>query len=210
MPPANFRLYVVTDRNQTGGRPLVPLIQEAAVAGVPVVQVRERDLATRELLSLLGALQTVSRPCRPRLLVNDRVDLALAAGLDGVHLRDTSLPVEVARRLLGPDQWVAVSTHSVDDVRRAADGGADFVVFGPVYDTSSKRAYGEPQGLRALEHAAQAVTLPVFAIGGITVDRVAAVRRAGAHGVAVISAILSSPDVGAATRAFLDALARPV
>ena len=125
-------------------------------------------------------------------MINDRVDLVLAFDADGVHLRADSLPVAAARRLLGPDRLIGVSAHSADDVARAESEGADFAVLGPVYETSSKRQYGQPIGLRPIEEAGRRCRMPVFAIGGITVTRVAEVRQAGAYGVAVVSAILSA------------------
>jgi len=141
-------------------------------------------------------------------MINDRVDLVLALGAHGVHLRADSLPVAAARRLLGADRLIGVSAHSADDMARAESDGADFAVLGPVYETPSKREYGPPIGLRALEEAARRCRLPVFAIGGMTVTRVEEVRRAGAYGVAVVSAILSAASAESTTRQFLDALAR--
>lgn len=208
MPPVDFRLYLVTDRMQTAGRPLARVLHESARAGLPAVQLRERDFSVRELLALIAEIRSSQHPL-PKLLVNDRLDVALAADLDGVHLRSDSLPVGVARRLLGNGKLLGVSTHAVDDVRRAADDGADFVLFGPIYDTPSKRAYGAPQGLGMLESVARAVRIPVFAIGGITVERVADVRRAGAFGVAVMSALLSAPNCAAETQRLLRAVTDP-
>ena len=208
MPRVDFSLYLVTDRHQTGGRPLVPLIEQAVAGGLRAVQVRERDLATRDLLALA---QDVCAPVRARggrVMINDRLDLALALGADGVHLRADSVPVTVARRLLGADRLIGVSAHSVDDVVRAESEGADFAVLGPIYETPSKRRYGEPIGLRPLETAGRRCRFPVFAIGGVTVARAEEVRRAGAYGVAVVSAILSAASVESATRRFLEALAR--
>lgn len=172
------------------------------------MQVRERDLATRDVLALAQELHAPLHARGVRVLINDRVDLALALGADGVHLRADSLPVAVARRLLGFDRVIGVSAHSADDVVRAESDGADFAVLGPIYATPSKRQYGEPIGLRVLEEAGRRCRIPVFAIGGITVARVAEVRRAGAYGVAVVSAILSASSAESATRLFLDALAR--
>jgi thiamine-phosphate pyrophosphorylase len=209
MPLVDFPLYLVTDRHQTGGRPLAPLIEQAVAGGVRAVQVRERDLATRDSFALAQELHVSLRMREVRVLINDRVDFVLALGADGVHLRADSLPVAVSRRLLGGDRLIGVSAHSADDVVRAESDGADFAVLGPVYETLSKRQYGEPLGLRALEEAGRRCRIPVFAIGGITVARVAEVRRAGAYGVAVVSAILSAASVESATRQFLDALARP-
>lgn len=207
MSRVDFSLYLVTDRRQTGGRPLAPLVGQAVAGGLRVVQVRERDLATRDLLDLSRELCGLVRARGGRVMINDRVDLALALGADGVHLRSDSLPVAVARRLLGADRLLGVSAHSPDEVARAESDGADFVVLGPVYETPSKREYGPPIGLRPIEEAGRRCRIPVFAIGGITVGRVAEVRRAGARGVAVVSAILSAGSAESATRQFLDALA---
>jgi len=208
MPRVDFPLYLVTDRRQTGGSPLAPLVGQAAAGGLRAVQVRERDLGTRDLLTLSEELCAMMQPQGGRVMINDRADLVLALGADGVHLRADSLPVPVARRLLGSDRLIGVSAHSPDEVVRAESDGADFVVLGPVYDTPSKRDYGPPIGLRPLEEAGRRCRIPVFAIGGVTVARVAEVRRAGAYGVAVISAILSARSVASVTRQFLDALAR--
>ena len=208
MPRVDFPLYLVTDRQQTGGRPLAPLVGQAAAGGLRAVQVRERDLATQDLLTLSEELCAMMQAQGGRVMINDRADLVLALGADGVHLRADSLPVPVARRLLGSDRLIGVSAHSPDEVMRAESDGADFVVLGPIYETPSKRQYGEPIGLRPLEEAGRRCRIPVFAIGGITVVRAAEVRRAGAYGVAVVSAILSAESVASATRQFLDALAR--
>jgi len=139
------------------------------------------------------------------LLINDRVDLTMALGADGVHLRSDSLPVSVARRLLGPDRVIGVSAHSADEVVQAESEGADFAVLGPVYDTSSKLAFGPSIGLPPIQEASRRCRMPVFAIGGITAPRVREVRRAGASGVAVISSILTAECVSSATRDLLDA-----
>lgn len=208
MPRVDFSLYLVTDRRQTGGRPLVPLVEQASVGGLRALQVRARDLATRDLLALARELSALMHSRGGRVMINDRADLALALGADGVHLRADSLPVSTARRLLGPDRLIGVSAHSADEVARAESDGADFAVLGPVYDTPSKQEYGAPIGLRPLEDASRRCRMPVFAIGGIALARVAEVRRAGAHGVAVVSAILSAPSVESITRQFLDALAQ--
>lgn len=203
MPTVDFRLYLVTDRRQTCGRPLVPLLHEAGEAGLPSVQIRERDLSVRAVCDLVTEVGHWRTKHRPKVLINDRVDVALSADVDGVHLRADSLPIAVVRRLLGPHKMLGVSTHSLEDVRRAEAEGADFVVLGPVYETSSKRAYGAPLGVAQFEGVARAVRIPVFAIGGVTRARIGEVRRAGAFGVAVISALLSAEKIGEETRALL-------
>lgn len=206
MPPIDFRLLLVTDRHQTRGGPLPEILHHAVVAGLPAIQLRERDLPTGELLSLAQEIHALAEPRAVPLILNDRVDLVLALNLGGVHLRSDSLPVSSARRLLGPDRLIGVSTHSVEEVRRGNQEGADYIIFGPIFDTASKRSYGPPLGLDLLAAACRESTVPVFAIGGITCERVEAVRRAGAHGVAVIGALLTRDDIGEALREFTDAL----
>jgi thiamine-phosphate pyrophosphorylase len=195
------RLYVVSDRQQTRGRSLVEVVVGAAQGGASMVQLREKDLSARDLLALGHQLQTALTPYDVPLLVNDRVDVALALDAAGIHLAGHSLPTAHARRLLGSHKLIGVSTHSVSQARAAMDEGADFIVFGPVFETPSKVAYGPPQGLRQLADVVRQVTLPVLAIGGITVDNLACVMQEGAHGVAMIRAVLAAPDPCAAARA---------
>lgn len=206
MAAINFRLLLVTDRHQTQGRPLQTVLQHAVKSGAPAIQLRERDLSTSQLLTLAQEIQAMTAPHAIPLIMNDRVDLVLALNLEGVHLRANSMPISVARRLLGPDRLVGISTHSIDEVRQVNQEGADYVVFGPIFETPSKRQFGPPHGLDALATVCRESAIPVFAIGGITSARVHDVRRAGAHGVAVIGAILARDDVGAATSELLASL----
>ncbi|MCW5798179.1 MAG: Putative thiamine-phosphate synthase [Nitrospira sp.] len=204
MPAVDFRLYLVTDRHQTAGRPLLSVLARAVRAGVRAVQLRERDLPARELHAL--AMEFQREWPDARLFINDRVDVAMALRSQGVHLRESSLPAGVVRGLLWPSQRLGLSVHSLDGVMAAEQQGADFVVLGPIYDTPSKRAYGPPIGLRMLEQAAQKVRMPIFAIGGITVTRAREAREAGAFGVAVVSSILSAANVEQATEDLLAAI----
>ncbi len=171
-------------------------ITAALAAGVDAVQLRDRQASGRSLLAAAESLRPATRAHGGVLLVNDRVDVALAVGADGVHLPAASFPIAVTRRLVGPDAWIGRSTHSPAEAEAAAAEGADYVVLGPIYATPSKAAFGPPLGIDAI--AAARTARPLLAIGGITADRVAAVRRAGADGVAVIRAILDAPDPGAA------------
>ena len=140
------------------------------------------------LYELTAHAVEITRGSKTRLLVNDRVDIALAAGADGVHLTSRSLPADVVRNICGPDFLIGVSTHSLGEARAAQVAGADLVVFGPVFDTESKRAFGEPQGLDKLREVANDLgVFPVLAIGGITRENLAACIDAGASGVAGIS-----------------------
>lgn len=190
---SRLRVYLVTDRAQTGGRPLVDVVAQALRGGVRAVQLRERGLETQPLLSLAHELRGLTRRHDALLLINDRIDVALACDADGVHLPSHSFQVADARLLVGPARLLGVSTHHPDEVRAAAMAGADFAVFGPLFDTPSKRPYGPPAGLAALSSATRA-GIPVLAIGGITADRCAALRPCGAAGVAVIRAILSADE----------------
>jgi thiamine-phosphate pyrophosphorylase len=202
----DLRLCLVTDRRQTD-RDLVAIVAECVAAGLPAVQLREKDLPALEVLDLARKLRDVTRPRGARLIVNERVDVALAAGADGVQRTETSLAIADLRAIAAGRLKVGASVHALDQARDAEAAGADWIVFGPVYDTPSKRAYGPPQGLAKLAAVVKAVRTPVIAIGGITPARVADVRATGASGIAVISAILAAPSPAAATRQFLDALA---
>ena len=207
-----FRLYLVTDRQQTAGRPLIEVIATALRGGLQraerlpaheaslAVQLREKDLSARELYDLGARLQAVLNPFQVPLLINDRIDVALALDAAGVHLAGHSLPTRTARRVLGPDKLLGVSTHSLDAARQATEEGADFVVFGPVFATPSKLAYGPPQGLPQLAAVVREVPIPVLGIGGITPANLPQVRQTGAHGVAMIRAVLAAPDPRAAAQ----------
>jgi len=197
------RLYLLTDRHQTLHRPLSSVLTEAVDAGVRMVQIREKDLETRDLTSLSRQLFPLIKHQHGTVLLNDRIDLVLALGADGVHLRTDSLPVSVARRLLGTGHLIGVSTHSVEEARVAEAEGADFIVLGPIYDTASKRAYGPPLGIQILQKASRSIHLPIYAIGGITPIRIPHVLSSGAYGVAAISSMLQAPSVRDATRELL-------
>ena len=166
---------------------MLSLVRLAVARGVTLVQLREKSLSARALYELASRAASVTRGTGTRLLVNDRADVARAAGCDGVHLTTVSLEARVVRRAFGEDFLVGVSTHTLEEVRAARDGRADFVTFGPVYDTPSKRAYGPPAGPEALREAAGALPgFPVVALGGISEETVAEVLGAGASGVAAI------------------------
>ncbi len=202
-----LRLTLVTDRTQTRGRELVTVVGECLAAGLPAVQVREKDLGAADLALLCRRLRGLTLDTQALLIVNDRVDVALAVGADAVQRASTSLPVKDVRGLVGGRLKIGASVHSLPEAIEAEINSADWVVFGPVYETPSKRGFGPPQGLDKLSRVATAVKIPVIAIGGITPERVREVRRAGAQGVAVISAILTADSPAAATRRFLEALA---
>lgn len=171
-----------------------------------MVQIREKDLETQALIDLIRNLMPLIKQHHGKVFLNDRVDLTIALDADGVHLRADSLPLPLARRILGHTKFIGISTHSVEEVQKAEDDGADFIVLGPIFETPSKRIYGPPIGLHTLEAACRVSRLPIFAIGGISPHRVSSVLSAGTYGIAVISSILQSPDIVAKTHEFLSQL----
>jgi thiamine-phosphate pyrophosphorylase len=181
-------------------------VEAALRGGARAFQLREKDLSPRELYPLAIEMRQLTQTYGARLLINDRVDVALAVDADGVHLTTTSLPASIARQLLGPGRLIGVSTHTLTEAQAAADEGADFLVFGPVFYTPSKAPYGEPVGLDALRVVRAAVTLPILAIGGVKKANLDQVLAAGADGIAVISAIISADDPMAASQDLLGTL----
>ena len=183
----------------TSGKSSIPdilrLIHAAVDAEVPLFQIREKTLSARALYEVVVRAVSVTRDSKTRLIVNDRVDVARAAGADGVQLTARSLPASIVRRVCGSEFLIGASTHSREEAQAARDGGADFVVFGPVFETESKRAFGPPQGLEKLRDVARALDeFPVLAIGGITLENIPACLSAGARGVAGIS-LFSHPEI---------------
>ncbi|MCC6139101.1 MAG: thiamine phosphate synthase [Nitrospira sp.] len=198
MPSVDFHLLLVTDRSLVREQSLPDALQEAVDAGVPAIQLRERDLATSDLVALTRQVLATTRYRAVPLIINDRADLAVALDLGGVHLRASSLSVSVARQIVGPRRLIGVSAHSVEEAQRAGDDGADYVILGPIFETPSKREFGAPLGLAVLADACRRASVPVFAIGGIARERIDSVRDSGAFGVAMIGGILGRADVGAA------------
>ena len=202
--PVDFTLYLITDRKQLpAGRGLVETVASALEGGVRAVQLREKDLSADELYPLALELRELTARHDARLLINDRLDVALAVEADGVHLGGHSLPVATARKILGPDKLIGVSTHRLEEVTSAQRDGADFVTFGPVYFTASKAVYGKPVGLGPLREVCAAAPLPVFALGGVNQERLPELRAAGCRHIALLSAILAADDPTAAAAAIL-------
>lgn len=199
----DFSLYLVTDRTLSLGRSTIDIVRAAVAGGVTCVQLREKKCATRffiEEARLIKELLTKINPAVP-LIINDRLDVALAVGADGVHLGQTDMAAVDARRLIGSSCIMGISAESVADAIRAENEGADYIGISPVFATTTKDDTVEPLGLQGIQAIRAAVSLPLVGIGGITADNTAKVIRAGADGIAVVSAIVGSPSPEDAARA---------
>ena len=179
-------LYSITDRQSLAGK-LLESVDRQLQAGVDYLQIREKDLPGRQLFELTRAVLALPNPAGTRVMVNERADVAIAAGAAGVHLPADSVAPGEIRQIAPRGFVVAVSTHSLEEVRAAERAAVDFAVFGPVFATPSKNRWGPPQGLDALESVCRAVSLPVMAIGGITAENATACVERGASGIAGIS-----------------------
>lgn len=183
----NFQLYYITDRRQIPSRSLDVCLDEAIAAGVDWVQIREKDLGARSLVALTeAALRSARRHGRTRVMVNDRLDVALAAQAHGVHLGTRSMPADLVRSMAPSEFVVGVSCHSLEESLAAQAAGADYLLLGPIFTTPSKLGYGPPLGLGKLREVTLQVSIPVFALGGITLERIALCRQNGAAGIAGI------------------------
>lgn len=200
----DFRLYLITDRKlKADSCTLYAAVEEALKGGVKAVQLREKDLGTRELLDVTYKMRELTTKYNAKLFINDRIDVALAVGADGVHLGQQSIPVHAVRSITKDKFIIGVSTHSIDEAREAEKAGADFITLGPIYRTPSKLKYGEPIGIDTLRKVKAGVSIPVFAIGGIKENRIEEVMGAGADGIALISGILGVVDMKSAAKNYI-------
>jgi len=196
--PEVLRLYLVTDQALMRGRPLADVVAEAVQGGVSCVQLREKQLGTREFLAQALILKALLAPQGIPLVINDRIDIALACGADGVHLGQNDLPADEARKLLPPGVFIGWSVESMDDVRQSAALPVDYLGVSPVFSTPTKTDTKDPWGLEGLAVVRAATRLPLVAIGGIHAGNAREVLRAGADGLAVVSALCAADDPRAA------------
>ncbi len=202
----DFRLYLVTDRVLSVGRPLEKIVRESAAGGMTVVQLREKYAGAREFLEQAFLLRQVASELGIPLIINDRVDIALACRADGVHLGQEDMHCALARRIAGKDMIIGVSVSTADEALEAEADGADYLGVGPLFPTPTKADALPATGLGVLGVIRRAVRIPLVGIGGINYTNGGDVISAGADGVAVVSAIIASPDPGAAAQALRSAI----
>jgi thiamine-phosphate pyrophosphorylase len=196
-------LYIILDPSVCPGRSLVEVLRTAAEAGALLFQYRNKQASMKDAYVEALALQQAAAETGVLFIVNDRCDLALAVDADGVHLGQGDLPLDLARKVMGPNKLIGISTHNPAQVREASAGKPDYLGFGPIYKPGSKQDHDPVVGLEGLRSMPSITSLPIFAIGGIQVDQAEEVMRAGASGVAVISAILKASDISDAVKRFL-------
>jgi len=202
------RLHLLTDVLLQSRFSHEDLARLGIAGGADTIQLREKGGSTRRMIEVAKRMAAVCRQARVPLIVNDRIDVAIAAKADGVHLGQRDFPIPLARELLGQEKLIGGSAATLEEARICLAEGADYVGFGPVYVTGSKADAGPVSGPTVLKQVVETIPLPVIAIGGITAENIPEVMRAGAHGIAVISAICCQIDPEGATRTLREALER--
>ncbi|MCF8078209.1 MAG: thiamine phosphate synthase [Desulfobacterales bacterium] len=196
----DYGIYLVTDRGLSRGRPTIEVVAAAVRGGVTVVQLREKGAETRDFVKEALAVRRLLEARGIPLIVNDRIDVALAVSADGVHLGQKDMPIDMARKILGPDKIIGISAESVADAVAAEKAGADYLGVSPIYATPTKTDTVAALGLEGLRQIREAVDLPLVGIGGLNAGNAAEAIRHGADGIAVVSAIVSADDPETAAR----------
>lgn len=196
---ARLKLHVLTDQAHSRGRDVLTVVRLALTGGATVIQLRDKAASTSLLYEEGRALRTLTRQYGALLIINDRVDVALAVDADGAHLGQDDLPASVARQLLGPKRILGISAGNATEATAAIAAGADYLGIGPIFGTQSKADAGSPIGTKLLTDLATHYAIPLVAIGGIAAENAGAAMRAGATGVAVITAVVNAEDILGAT-----------
>lgn len=196
----DWSLYVVTDAGLSRGRSHLAVIEAAIAGGATIVQYREKMASTRQMIAEAQALRELTRRAGVPLIVNDRLDVALAVDADGVHVGQDDMPAALARRLIGPDKILGVSAANLSEAMQAVQDGTDYLGVGPIVATPTKPDAAPPIGMDGLREICRRVPIPVVAIGGINATNAADAIAAGAHGIAVVSAVVAAEDVAAAAQ----------
>jgi thiamine-phosphate pyrophosphorylase len=202
-------LYIILDPSVCTNRPLVDVLKLSAAAGAKIFQYRNKTASMKAAYEEALSLRKVAQELGVLFIVNDRCDLALAVDADGVHLGQGDVPLNLARKIMGPDKLIGISTHTSEQVRAATAGGPDYLGFGPIFKPGSKADHDPVVGVAGLKAIRSLTPLPIFAIGGITLDHVEEVIKIGANGVAVISAVLKASDVAQAVNDFVLRISTP-
>lgn len=202
----DLRLYLVTDRPLSLGRDIDWIVEEAVKGGATMVQLREKDCSTREFIELAAKLKETLKPLGVPLLINDRIDVALAVDADGVHIGQSDMPYKTARALLGPDKIIGLSVENMEDIRVANELDVDYVGISPVYSTHTKTDTAAPFGLEGLREAVKLSIHPTVAIGGMNMKTAKDVMACGTDGIAVVSAIVSADSPCEAARNLLEVM----
>ncbi|HET7059238.1 MAG TPA: thiamine phosphate synthase [Nitrospiraceae bacterium] len=200
-------LYIILDPHVVRRLSLVEALKEAAAGGATLFQYRDKTSPGRELYREAEQLRQAARDVGATFIVNDRCDVALAVEAEGVHLGQGDLPLALAKAIMGSNKLIGISTHTLDQVRVASVGGADYMGFGPIFPTTSKADHEPVVGVEGLRQARKLTSLPMFAIGGMTVTSVEGLIQAGADGIAVMSAIWTAPDIATAVHGFIEEIA---
>lgn len=196
-------LYAIIDNSIRPDLSNIEIAKKVLAGGAQIIQLRGKGLSSRELLEQAREIGLLSRAAGAIFIVNDRADIALLSGADGVHLGQDDLPISEARKILGKGKMIGISTHSLEQALKAEQEGADYIGFGPVFDTKTKADAEEAKGLQALREVKQRVSIPVIAIGGINLENMGEIIDAGSDGAAVISAIIKAENIEDATRRFM-------
>ena len=201
----NYSLYLVTDRAILKGRDLCQAVEGALRGGVTLVQLREKEVASRDFYQIALVLKELTVKYKVPLLINDRLDIALAVSADGIHIGQEDLPLQVARRILGPEKIIGYSVSNTEEAVYGEKYGADYLGAGPVYNTTTKAIIIPPLGVEGLRNIKESVSIPVVGIGGINLDNVGEVKQSGADGVSIVSGILGSLDPAETSRELREA-----
>lgn len=202
----NYKLYLITDRSFLNGRDLKTCIEDALKGGATLVQIREKDTSTRDFFEVAKEIKEVTSKYNVPLIINDRIDIALAIDAEGVHLGQSDMPIAIAREILGKDKIIGISANNLEEAIEAQKNGADYLGLGPVFYTGTKKDIKEPIGLTGLAEITKNINIPSVAIGGINKENAKPILDAGVDGISLISAILGSENIEKATEELLSAL----
>ncbi|MFL0269494.1 thiamine phosphate synthase [Candidatus Clostridium radicumherbarum] len=196
----DYSLYLVTDRSFLGNKSLKDAISEAIEGGVSFIQIREKDISTRAFYNIASEVKEVTDYYKVPLVVNDRIDIAQAIDADGVHLGQSDMPIQVARKILGKNKIIGISVENVKEAKVAEENGADYVGVGTIFYTGTKKDINKPIGLEGLKEVCSSIKIPKVAIGGINKNNLKDILKAGVDGAAIISAILGEKDIKEASK----------